>query len=219
MQRFFHVHEIRWPNMPESEKRIIDFDAHRIDGQSEQIGKQIRDLRKSRGLTLTDLSSTVGCSVGHLSELERGGGRIRLDVLDRISRALDVSISYFFSAPDPTENPESEIVVRKAQRREINLRQSGVREELLSPHLTGQLEMVLTTFSPGAGTGEGGRQRKGDEGGLVLSGTLELKVDDREPITLKTGDSFQLTGNGRHWCHNPGPGEAVIVWSFSHGNF
>lgn len=190
-----------------------------IGGPSEQIGKQIRDLRKARGLTLTDLSSTVGCSVGHLSELERGGGRIRLDVLDRISRALDVSISYFFSAPDPTENPESEIVVRKAQRREINLRQSGVHEQLLSPHLTGQLEMVLTTFSPGAGTGDGGRQRKGDEGGLVLSGTLELTVDGRDPIILEAGDSFQLTGNGRHWCHNPGPDNAVIVWSFSHGNF
>ncbi|MDF1791206.1 MAG: XRE family transcriptional regulator [Thalassobaculaceae bacterium] len=190
-----------------------------IDRPNVQIGRQIRDLRRSRGLTLSALGRIVGRSVGHLSELERGGGRIRLDVLDSISRALDVSISYFFSAPDPKESPESEIVVRKAHRREINLRQSGVHEQLLSPHLAGQLEMVLTTFSPGSGTGDGGRQRKGDEGGLVLSGVLELKVDDHGPIVLEAGDSFQLTGNGRHWCHNPGPGDAVIVWSFSHGNF
>ncbi|MEP3116143.1 XRE family transcriptional regulator [Nisaea sp.] len=184
-----------------------------------QVGKQIRDLRRARGMTLTDLAGIIGRSVGHLSELERGGGRIRLDVLDNISRAFDVSISYFFSAPDPEGSPESEIVVRKANRREINLKRSGIHEQLLSPNLTGQLEMVLTTFSPGSGTGEGGRHRKGDEGGLVLSGRLELTVDEREPITLEAGDSFQLAGNGKHWCHNPGPADTVIVWSFSNGNY
>jgi len=204
--------------VPSSTKTDIS-GQQQIGGPSVQIGKQIRDLRRARGVTLTDLAAIVGRSVGHLSELERGGGRIRLDVLDSISRALDVSISYFFSAPDPEESPESEIVVRKANRREINLKRSGIHEELLSPNLTGQLEMVLTTFAPGAGTGEGGRQRKGDEGGYVLSGRFELKVDDRDPILLEAGDSFQMTGNGRHWCHNPGPNDAVIVWSFSHGNF
>lgn len=183
------------------------------------VGPQIRELRRSRGLTLTQLAKAVGRSVGNLSELERGNSPINLDILDKIAWALDVSIGWFFSGPNPDEVPESAFVVRKENRRQINLTPSGVREELLSPHLLGQLEMVLTTFAPGANNGKEGRARKGDEGGLVLSGTLQLKVDDGEAVILTAGDSFQLSGNGRHWCHNPGPGKTVVAWSFSPANY
>ncbi len=111
------------------------------------VGSQIRELRRSRGLTLTELAGMVGRSVGNLSELERGVSPINLDILDRIAAELDVSISWFFSGPAPDEQPESKLVVRKKNRRQINLRRSGVREELLSPHLSGQLELIMTTFA------------------------------------------------------------------------
>lgn len=192
--------------------------ANSMRSPSEPVGQQIRELRRSRGLTLTDLATAIGRSVGHLSELERGVSPITLDTLDKIARTLDVSISWFFSTPKPEDSPESNFVVRATRRREINLSKAGVREELLSPHLTGGLEMVLTTFSPGAGTGEEGRTRKGEEGGFVVSGTLELKVDG-QTILLEAGDSFQMTGTGKHWCRNPGKVDAVIVWSFSSANF
>ncbi|WP_157960050.1 helix-turn-helix domain-containing protein [Albibacillus kandeliae] len=185
---------------------------------SEPVGRQIRELRRSRGLTLTELANAIGRSVGHLSELERGVSPITLDTLDKIARRLDVSISWFFSAPSPEDSPEADFVVRRGNRREINLSQSGVREELLSPHLTGGLEMVLTTFAPGAGTGEEGRERKGEEGGIVMSGQLELRIDG-QTILLEAGDSFQLPGKGRHWCHNPGTVDAIIAWSFSNANY
>ena len=182
------------------------------------VGRQIRELRRSRGLTLTDVANAIGRSVGHLSELERGVTPITLDTLDKIARTLDVSISWFFSAASAEELPESKFVVRRGARREINLSRSGVREELLSPHLTGGLEMVLTTCAPGAGTGEGGRMRRGEEGGYVVSGQLELRIDD-QTILLEAGDSFQMTEIGRHWCHNPGAVDAVIVWSFKSANY
>jgi len=184
------------------------------------VGPQIRELRRSRGLTLTQLAQAVGRSVGNLSELERGNSPINLDILDKIARALGVSISWFFSGPNPDVMPESDVVVRKENRRQINLSPSGVREELLSPHLFDQLEMVLTTFAPGASNGKEGRERKGDEGGLVLSGNLELRIEGGETIVLTVGDSFQFSGGGgRHWCYNPGPGETVVVWAFSPGNY
>lgn len=185
---------------------------------NQPVGRQIRELRRSRGLTLTDVANAIGRSVGHLSELERGVSPITLDTLDKIARTLDVSISWFFSAASAEELPESKFVVRRSERREINLSRSGVREELLSPHLTGGLEMVLTTFAPSAGTGEEGRMRRGEEGGYVVSGQLELRIDG-QTILLEPGDSFQMTEIGRHWCHNPGPVDAVIVWSFKSANY
>lgn len=178
------------------------------------VGQQIRELRRARGFTLSDLKERTGRSVGNLSEMERGVSPINIDTLDAIARALDVSINWFFSGVDEERIGERDYVVRAAARRELNLSQAGTREELLSAHLTGQLEMILTTFSPGAGTGEHGRDRKGEEGGYVLAGTLELTVDGKT-FVLEEGDSFQLPGTGRHWCHNPGSRDTVVVWAIS----
>ena len=36
------------------------------------IGAEIRDLRKARGLTLEDLAGRIGRSVGYVSQVERG---------------------------------------------------------------------------------------------------------------------------------------------------
>lgn len=182
------------------------------------VGRQIRELRRSRGITLSELAEDIGRSVGHLSELERGISPITLDTLDKIAVRLDVSISWFFSAGTMEETPESGIVVRRSSRREINLSRAGVREELLSPHLTGGLEMILTTFAPGAETGAEGRHRKGEEGGYLISGELELRIDGQE-ILIQAGDSFQLPAQGRHWCRNPGKVEAQVVWVFGNAHF
>lgn len=178
------------------------------------VGKQIRELRRARGLTLTDMKHLTGRSVGNLSEMERGVSPITIEALDAISRSLDVSMNWFFTGTAVASVSEREVVVRKSARREINLSQAGTREELLSPHLKGQLELILTTFSPGAGTGEAGRERKGEEGGMVLSGVLELSVDGRK-YALEEGDSFQLSGTGKHWCLNPGEKDTVVVWAIS----
>lgn len=178
------------------------------------IGTQIRELRRARGLTLTDLKSLTGRSLGNLSEMERGVSPINLDALDAIARALDVSINWFFSGANNGPADERDYVVRRNARREINLSQAGTREELLSPHLTGALELVMTTFAPGMGTGENGRERRGEEGGYVLSGTLDLTVDGKR-FHLEAGDSFQLPKAGKHWCHNPGATDAVVLWAIS----
>ncbi len=185
---------------------------------SAPVGRQIRELRRSRGIRLSELAKDIGRSVGHLSELERGISPITLDTLDKIAVRLDVSISWFFSAAALEETPESDIVVRRTSRRELNLSRAGVREELLSPHLTGGLEMILTTFAPGAETGAEGRQRKGEEGGYLMSGELELRIDGQE-ILLQAGDSFQLPAEGRHWCRNPGKVETQVVWVFGNAHF
>lgn len=185
---------------------------------SKPVGEQVRELRRSHGLTLADMAKATGRSVGNLSELERGVRPFTLDTLGRIAHTLDVSISWFFSASTAKEDDDGDIVTRKANRRQINLSRAGVREELLSPNLNSSLEMVLTTFRPGACTGPEGRKRKGDEGGMILSGTFELQTEERT-VLLKEGDSFQLAGNGTHWCCNPGSTDTVIVWSFCMAKF
>lgn len=182
------------------------------------VGQQIRELRRARGLTLSELAAAAGRSIGNLSEMERGLSPITIESLDAISRALGVTVNWFFSGAAIAPPEERDVVVRRAARRELNLGQAGTREELLSPSLSGRLEMILTTFAPGAGAGEPGRTRKGEEGGLVLSGRLELHDGGRTWL-LEEGDSFQLRGDGAHWVRNPGARDAVVVWAITPANY
>ncbi|MDF2235164.1 XRE family transcriptional regulator [Albimonas sp. CAU 1670] len=175
------------------------------------IGQQIRELRRARGLKLAELAAATGRSIGNLSEMERGKSPITIQSLDGIARALDVSLNWFFTGTAVAPPEERDVVVRRGARRELNLAQAGAREELLSPHLAGTLEMILTTFAPGASTGDAPRRRRGEEGGMVLSGRLELHADGRVHL-LEEGDSFQLPGAGEHWCRNPGERDAVVMW-------
>jgi len=199
--------------MKSAKRKNVSSDGFSSAAQT-SVGQQIRELRRSNGLTLTDLKKLTGRSVGNLSEMERGVSPITIEALDAIANALDVSISWFFGGPAIADVEERDVVVRRKARREINLSQAGTREELLSPYLTGQLELILTTFSPDAGTGEAGRMRKGEEGGMVLSGTLELNVNGHTYL-LEEGDSFQMRGIGKHWCRNPGAVDTVVMWAIS----
>lgn len=52
----------------------------------------------------------------------------------------------------------------------------GIRGELLSPRLSGQLKMILTAFASGFGT----ELREGEDSCLLQSGILEVGVDEKK---------------------------------------
>jgi transcriptional regulator with XRE-family HTH domain len=171
-------------------------------------------LRKRRGLTLSDLATRIGRSVGYVSQVERGSSKLAISDLERIAAALEVQISWFFQGPSAAPPEERDLIVRRANRRRLEFTGSGVVEELLSPTLTGDIELILTTLEPGASTGAAPRARRGEEAGLVLSGILDLELDNRR-FRLEAGDSFTLPKNGSHMVHNPGDVPTVVVWVIS----
>lgn len=175
------------------------------------LGHQIRDLRRAKGVTIPELAKRIDRSVGWLSQIERGMSEVTISALHQIAEALEVTISWFFANGAPATPDEVGIVVRKGQRRTLDFQGSGVHEEMLSPSLNGALLLVETTFAPGASTGDRDRERRGEEAGVVLSGTLELSIDGRR-LVLQAGDSFAFTRRGPHRCHNPGKVPAVVLW-------
>ena len=171
----------------------------------------MRDLRRIKGITLAELASRIARSIGYVSQVERGKSAITISGLQEIADALGVQIAWFFQAQTSARDEEDGFIVRKANRRKLDFPGTGVHEELLSPSLSGQLELILTTFEPGASTGDRDRVRRGEEAGLVLSGMLELTVDGKR-VRLTEGDSFAFTRSGPHRCANPGKKAAVVLW-------
>lgn len=179
--------------------------------QTARMGDQIRDLRKARGLTITDLAEAVGRSVGYLSQVERNISSVSIPTLQKIAGALGVQVSWFFLSGKEVPEGERDFIVRRDNRRSLSFGDTGVFEELLSPNLSGALELILTSFKPGSWTGEEDRIRQGEEAGLVLEGTLELWVEGQH-FLLHEGDSFTFRRSGPHRCHNPGESDTRVLW-------
>lgn len=175
------------------------------------IGSRMRELRKARSMTLKALAAETGLSIGYLSQLERQDADPSIRALNVIATALGVGINWFFPEPDGTGEPDDDCVVRAHRRRTLRFA-SGLKDELLSPNLSGQLEMVLTTFEPGAGSGEELYAHRGEEAGYVAEGRLQVTVDDRV-FELEAGDTVQFASDRPHRYHNPGPGRCVLVWA------
>lgn len=182
-----------------------------------RIGLQIRDLRKAKGITLAEMAEKIGKSVGYISQIERGVSTLPIPVLQTISEALDVKVTWFFQAENTPDNDEADYIVRKNARKHLNFFGTGISEELLSPWMNGDHILILTKFSPLAKSDDQPRKRKGAESGYVKSGTLELTIGSKT-FTLNSGDSFSLTGDEPHFVFNPSSKEeTIVVWVLAAG--
>ena len=197
---FRPLHTASELHRPEAE---TDFDP------SAEIGEEIRGLRKAQGLTLKQLASAAEISVGYLSEIERNLTRLPIGVLKSICDVFGIHMNWFFRAGKDGPPGERDIVVRVANRPRLSFTGLGITEELLSPNLTGQLELLISTIAPGADSDN--YSHDGSEAGLVLEGTLDLWVDDVH-LVLETGDSFAFTSTQQHRCANRGTTPTRVLW-------
>jgi len=175
------------------------------------LGGQIRDLRKARGLSTAALAKAVGRSAGYINNVEHERTEISVSNLKLISDALNVHISWFFQGLDMPDSDEAGFVVRRDNRRRLRLAGAGISEELLSPILTGDIQMVLSTFEPGAVTGDIPTQTDAEMAGVVLSGALDISIDERQ-FHLEQGDSFLVPKGASRKCENNTSTESVTLW-------
>ncbi|UWR15115.1 helix-turn-helix domain-containing protein [Sulfitobacter sp. M368] len=181
---------------------------HSTPDRPDTLGADLRALRKSRGLTLTDMADALGRSVGWLSQVERDISEPSITDLRHIAAALDVSVSMLFRH-EAAPAHEAGFVVRKDARRTIGAYTAGLVEELLSPDLTDDFEMVHSTFQPHSRiTEEVTRQTQ--EVGYLLSGKLEIEINGTTHL-IHPGDSFRIRGEPFRWS-NPFDAPAVAIW-------
>ncbi len=181
------------------------------DATAEALGNDVRGLRKSRGLTLSELALKIGRSVGFISQVERGLSSPSIDDLRAISAALDVPTSWFFANESQNEE-ELGLIVRANSRRVLGTAESGIVEELLSPDLGGSFELFRSVFQPGAEMKQS-ILRQTEEAGYVVSGSLQFFIDDQW-FDLRAGDSFRFEHKPYRW-KNPGVEPAIVIWVVS----
>ncbi|MEX0970710.1 MAG: cupin domain-containing protein [Paracoccaceae bacterium] len=175
---------------------------------SQSLGADLRTLRKSRGMTLVELADRLGRSVGWVSQVERDISSPSIDDLRSFSTAFAVPLSMFFGQTHAPAD-EAGYVVRAGARRPIGSGEAGLIEELLSPDLTDDFEVVRSRFEPGAAL-PAFQTRATQEVGYMVSGRLTLWIGARE-YHLNPGDSFRIRGEPHRWA-NPHDVPAVAIW-------
>ncbi|MEY1554149.1 helix-turn-helix domain-containing protein [Yoonia sp. R2331] len=180
---------------------------HDVPKDLRTLGADLRALRKARGLTLHELADALGRSVGWLSQVERDISEPSITDLRSLAAVLDVSVSSLFRVAAAAG--EEGFVVRCDARRPIGSRAAGLVEELLSPDLTDDFEVVHSTFAPGAEMVEP-VTRATQELGYVVSGRMRVWIDGTA-FDVGAGDSFRIRGTAYRWA-NPHDAPCVVIW-------
>jgi transcriptional regulator with XRE-family HTH domain len=181
---------------------------HDLPQTSHTLGVDLRALRRARGVTLAQTAEALGRSVGWLSQVERDKSDPSITDLRQMAAYFDVPVSILFRH-EAAPADEAGFVVRAGARRPIGSSMAGLVEELLSPDLTDDFEMVHSTFLAHSHIKDV-VQRPTQEVGYIISGTLEVEIDGTTH-TLNMGDSFRIRGEPFRWA-NRTPDPVVAIW-------
>lgn len=171
------------------------------------IGSKIRQRRTELGLSLQELSGQTALTPSFLSQVERDQAEPSISSLRRIAEALQVPIFYFLMDAE-----QHKPVVRRSERRVMNLAGEGVTYELLSPPdlVNRKMEIVVTRMAEGSGGGDHPVTHPGEEFILVVRGAAVIKVAEEEHL-LEEGDSIYFHAAIPHHIRNAGAGELEIL--------
>ncbi len=169
------------------------------------IGREVRACRKKLGITVADLASDTGLSVGMLSKIENGVISPSLTTLQTLSRALGVPITSFFQR---YEEPRNAVFVKAGEGVELERRgtRAGHQYRLLG-HLGANssgvtVEPYLITLS-GDSDVFPTFQHAGLEFLYMLQGEVVYRHGDRK-FHMQPGDSLFFDADAPH-----GPEELV----------
>ncbi len=194
-------------------------DVLSFQGSFTAFGSEVRQLRRAREMTLKAISEASGISVSYLSAIERGASNPSIDVVQRIAKALSVSPAWFFSRRPGKGPNEQAFVVRRQNRRNLNVlygetvEEAGYSDALLSSSIGGNIFMGIADYEPQSDKPQDQLYQHGGElHGYILQGELELVIGE-EVITMRQGDSYSFPASVIHTIRNVTDQPARLIWA------
>jgi DNA-binding transcriptional MerR regulator/quercetin dioxygenase-like cupin family protein len=207
LKRIKYLRDVKLLNLPGIRQelgRTPSGPRERTGMKATMLGGKLRQLRHKSGLGLVEAARRAKVSAGFLSAIELSRANPSVATLQRLAAAYGTTILEFYGVPR-----HSSRLIRPRDRRAIQT-QSGVRMELLSIGAK-QLESMIFSVPPGAGS-DGAYSHQGEEFIYIMSGRLELWLDELECHTLNAGDSFWFESTLGHRWYNPSDVETKLIW-------
>ncbi len=169
------------------------------------LGARLRTLRASRGLSQRELARRSGVANGLISLIEQERTSPSVSSLKKILDGIPMSLAEFFALDT---GPETRVFFRASElsrlsEGKISLRQVGDARGR-------SLQILHERYAPGADTGSAMLRHESEEGGIVLSGRIEVTVGDLRRV-LETGDAYYFDSRTPHRFRNLGDIACEIV--------
>ncbi|WP_336486899.1 cupin domain-containing protein [Methylobacterium nigriterrae] len=160
---------------------------------SVDVGARLRHLRDLHGLSQRALAKRAGVTNSTISLIESNQMNPSVGALKRILDGVPIGLSDFFAlAPErPRRAFYAADELTEIGKGRISFRQVG--ESLFGR----ALQILRERYEPGADTGRVPLVHEGEEGGIVLSGRLEVTVDADRRI-LGPGDAYYFESRLPH---------------------
>lgn len=173
------------------------------------VGGHLKAVRIMYGLSQRELAKRAGVTNGTISLIEQNRVSPSVSSLKKVLDGIPMSLAEFFTLDLHTSSQ-----VFYARDELTDLGDATVSLRLVAAKRPNRAMAIMhERYRPGAGTGDEMLSHKGEEGGVVLSGKVELTVGGQSRV-LGPGDAYYFLSSVPHRFHNPG-GEACEIISAS----
>ncbi|MGB5444520.1 MAG: XRE family transcriptional regulator [Psychromonas sp.] len=177
-----------------------------------RLGVRLKEIRKSFGLTLEEVSQKTGLARSTLSKIENEQISPTFQAVQKLTSGLQIDLPQLFSPPKQ---------VSATGRRDITRNEEGkahptltYEHELLATQLTNKKMMPFKSRVRARDFSDYSDwiRHDGEEFLLVLSGEITFFSEFYEPVRLNQGDSVYYDANMGHMLTSLSEEDALILW-------
>lgn len=179
------------------------------------VGARLKAIRQQNGLSQRQLAEASGVPHGQISMIETNKSSPSVASLRKILGGLSLGMSEFFE-PDasdddkPFHTPSDLRDLTSRLYSEANGFEGTITLKQVGNARLHGLQILQETYEPGADTGADMLEHVASEGGIVITGEIEVTVGDRVTI-LKAGDSYLFNSREPHRFRNVSDRQATVV--------
>jgi transcriptional regulator with XRE-family HTH domain len=181
-----------------------------LSNEPKAVGRALLEYRQRNDLTLQDISETTGVSVGTLSKLENDKATPSFRTLMRIIQILDLKSGS--RRNQKVSRPSARKAITRIGDALINITDQSVMQihatELANKQMFPIVAQITLHEVPEI---ESWTQHEGDEFIYVLTGCVEVFVEQYRPYILNAGESTYYDSGMRHVIISKGPIDATVL--------
>jgi transcriptional regulator with XRE-family HTH domain len=177
-----------------------------LDTMSIDVGARLRSVRTTFGLSQRELARRAGVTNGLISLIEQNRVSPSVSSLQKVLDGIPMALAEFFTL-DLSAAPQAFFAAEELT--EVGNAEVSLR--LVAAQRPGrQLTLLHERYAAGAATGEEMLAHRGEEGGLVIRGRMELTVGGATRV-LGPGEAYYFASQLPHRFRNVGREACEII--------
>jgi transcriptional regulator with XRE-family HTH domain len=170
------------------------------------VGTHLKTVRTMYGLSQRELAKRAGVTNGTISLIEQNRVSPSVSSLKKVLDGIPMSLAEFFTL-DLQASPQ--VFYARDELTDLGDREVSLRL-VAAKRANRQMTIMHERYRPGADTGGDMLSHKGEEGGVVVSGRVELTVGGQSRI-LGPGDAYYFASAVPHRFRNVGDEPCEII--------